>query len=64
MATATREAKITITLVMNKTEAIFLRDLTQNRIVDDRDTTQESDFNEKARESIFTAVDTGLKKRK
>jgi len=62
MATATKEIDITITLVMDEREARFLRNLTQNCI--DGDLAAESLDDREDRESIFEAVDTGLKKRK
>lgn len=59
MATATRMTEITITLVMDKEEAEFLRDF----LYDD-DVVTVSDEHKAIRESLFIAVDTGLKKRK
>ena len=62
MATATRTAKITIHLTLSEREAKFLRDFTQNCL--DGDPAAESMEVREARESIFNAIDTGLKKRK
>lgn len=62
MATATKETKVTITLVLSEAEAFLIRNITREPIVVDgmSETTNEC----KCRESIFNAVDTGLKKRK
>ena len=62
MATATRETKITITLAMNKIEAEFIRDLTQNNLIDAPG--DESVDRQIARKSIFAVVDKQLRKRK
>jgi len=62
MATATKDIEITITLIMNEREARYLRSFTQNCI--DGDPAKEPLAHKEDRESIFEAVDTGLKKRK